>query len=58
MPWQMVSGAECATLRIAQNVEGDEFNNIAFLLSEMESIKQIFAAEGFDTLTYLAVEPG
>lgn len=57
MPWQKVGGTECATLRIAQGVEGEEFNNIFFLLPEADAVKQIFEAEGFETLDYQEIEP-
>lgn len=57
MPWQKVGGTECATLRIAQGVEGEEFNNIAFLLPDSHAVKKMFEAEGFKTFDYQEIEP-
>ncbi len=57
MPWQKIGGTELATLRIAQGIEGEEFNNIVFLLPDADAVKQMFEAEGFKTLTYQEIEP-
>lgn len=57
IPWLTVGGVEQATLRIAQGVEGEEFNNLSFILPEADAVKQLFESEGFKTLTYREIEP-
>ncbi len=57
LPWLTVGGVECATLRIAQCVQGDEFKNVVFCRSEGNTVQQIFAKEGFETVPYQAAEP-
>lgn len=57
LPWPTVGGVECATLRIAQGVEGDEFKSIAFVIPEAEKVKRFFGEQGFETVTFKDVEP-
>ena len=56
LPWDTVGGTEWATLRIAQNIEG-EFKSIVFHLPAAAVIGKMFAERGFETHTYLPVEP-
>lgn len=57
LPWPSVGGTEQATLRIAQAVEGDQWRNIAFHLHEATAVRDLFAAAGFETIGYSAIEP-
>lgn len=57
LPWPSVGGVEQATLRIAQSVEGAEFRSVAFCLGNAAPVKEMFAASGFETTEYEAVEP-
>jgi glycosyltransferase involved in cell wall biosynthesis len=57
LPWTTIGGVECATLRIAQSVEGEEFKNTAFHLSNAPIIKEMFTKEGFDTSSFQSIEP-
>lgn len=57
LPWPNVGGTEQATLRIARAVEGPEFRNIFFHLEGATSVKDLFNAAGFETISYRAVEP-
>lgn len=57
MPWTSVAGTEQATLRIAEGVEGPQFKSVAFCLDGSTPVSEMFAAAGFETAGYRAVEP-
>jgi glycosyltransferase involved in cell wall biosynthesis len=57
LPWPSVGGTEHATLRIARAVEGEGFKSIAFCLGSESPVREMFAAGGFETVTYTGVEP-
>lgn len=57
LPWPSIGGVEQATLRIAQGVESAQFKNIAFCLPGPVPVREMFAAAGFETSVYQAVDP-
>lgn len=57
LPWPTVGGVECATLRIAEGLNGSEFNSIAFCLPEAVSVVEMFSASEIETVEYRAMEP-
>ncbi|WP_352431827.1 glycosyltransferase [Pyrinomonas sp.] len=56
MPWPTVGGTEQATLRIAEAVRPYGFESVAFCFGERAPVHEIFAAAGFETVSYHPVE--
>lgn len=56
MPWPTVGGTEQATLRIAEAVRPYGFESVAFCPSEKSPVHEMFAAAGFETVSYHPVE--
>ena len=56
LPWSTVGGTERATLKIAQSVQGP-FQHTAFCHGGRSPVQQMFAANGFETVEYQAIEP-
>ena len=56
MPWPTVGGTEQATLRIAEAVRPYGFESVAFCPGEKSPVHEMFAAAGFETVSYHPVE--
>ena len=57
MPWAAVGGTEHATLRIARATEGAGFGHVIFCRRDAPEVRDFFASEGFETVTFDPVEP-
>jgi glycosyltransferase involved in cell wall biosynthesis len=57
MPWAAVGGTEHATLRVARATEGAGFSHVIFCRRDAPEVRDFFASEGFETVTFEPVEP-
>ena len=57
MPWAAVGGTEHATLRVARATEPAGFSHVVFCRSDAPEVRDFFASEGFETVTFDPVEP-
>jgi glycosyltransferase involved in cell wall biosynthesis len=57
MPWAAVGGTEHATLRVARATEGAGFGHVMFCRSDAPEVRDFFASERFETVTFDPVEP-
>ncbi len=57
MPWAAVGGTEHATLRVARATEPAGFAHVDCCRSDAPEVRDFFASEGFETVTFEPIEP-